>query len=132
MAESTFRISIPTDQEFLGRECHNSDCARYFRVHADSIKEVLHCPYCGQRSAVEEFYTKDQIAYTRESAAEHAKEHARADGRNGTVVPGPGGAEPRQTAIAAHRRRQAVASLLRRSQMPRSNAQNCYGRPFLP
>jgi len=75
VADLTFQVSIPTDEGFLGRECRNSDCGRYFRVHADSIKEEMHCPYCGQRSGVAEFYTKDQVAHLREVAAEHAKEH---------------------------------------------------------
>lgn len=75
MADLRFQVSIPTDEGFLGRECHNSDCARYFRVHADSIKEEMHCPYCGQQSQSDDLWTKDQVAYLRESAAEQAKEY---------------------------------------------------------
>jgi len=75
VVDVTFQVSIPTDEGFLGRECHNPDCRRYFRVHAESTRDELRCPYCWHRSGIAEFYAKDHIDHLRDVAAEHAKEH---------------------------------------------------------
>ena len=43
----TFKISIPIRNGFLGRECNNPDCKRYFKIHQNSLKDEMYCPYCG-------------------------------------------------------------------------------------
>jgi DNA-directed RNA polymerase subunit RPC12/RpoP len=69
-----FKISVPTDQGFLGRECNNPDCQRYFKVHADSLKSEMFCPYCGIQFANDKLWTDDQSKYIREVATEKARE----------------------------------------------------------
>lgn len=76
MADLKFRVTLPTDEGFIGRECSNPDCSKYFRVHEESVTDEMNCPYCGQRFATSELLTGDQTAYLMESAAEQAKEYA--------------------------------------------------------
>ncbi len=79
MADISFRVSMPTDEGFVGRECANPGCARYFRVHKDSFRDEMHCPYCGQRFDKNDLYTGDQLEYLRAAAAEKAREYASAE-----------------------------------------------------
>lgn len=70
---------VPTDEGFLGRECNSPSCKKYFRVYADSIKEEMHCPYCGEVFSNSELHTTDQINYFREAAKEKAIAYARGE-----------------------------------------------------
>jgi Zn finger protein HypA/HybF involved in hydrogenase expression len=70
--ELSFTISIPTEEGFLGRECNNPECKKYFKVEADSIKDEMYCPYCGNKYKKEELWSKDQIEYAQEVAKEEA------------------------------------------------------------
>jgi len=76
MSELRFSVSLPTDEGFLGRECNNPQCSRYFRVHMDSIADEMLCPYCAQRFASNDLFTKDQADFLSEAAAEKAMEYA--------------------------------------------------------
>ncbi|MBK6965080.1 MAG: hypothetical protein IPH20_14365 [Bacteroidales bacterium] len=58
MGNLTYRISIPTDNGFLGRQCKK--CDKYFKIDADQIKDNLHCPYCGELQAWNDMLTKEQ------------------------------------------------------------------------
>jgi hypothetical protein len=65
-----FTVSFPTDQGFLGRACNNSDCKRYFKIHKDSIKPQMYCPYCGVAFPNDQLWTDDQLSYAKEVAAD--------------------------------------------------------------
>ena len=71
----TFKISIPTQNGFFGRECNNSDCKRYFKIHQNSLKDEMFCPYCGLLFKKDELCTKDQLNYATENAKEEAMEY---------------------------------------------------------
>ncbi len=71
----TFQISIPTDEGFLGRECNNPDCKKYFRVFVESVEEELYCPYCGRKFSGSELWTPEQLRYAQQAAIEKAKEY---------------------------------------------------------
>ena len=75
MSTTHFEISVPADEEFLGRECNNPNCLRYFRVDADHIQSRLYCPYCGTNFSNDELHTQDQIKYLEESGEEQALEY---------------------------------------------------------
>lgn len=79
MSDLRFTVSLPSDEGFIGRECSNRDCARYFRVHAESLSDEMHCPYCGQRFARDDLMTHDQIDYLTEAASEQALEYMAAE-----------------------------------------------------
>jgi DNA-directed RNA polymerase subunit RPC12/RpoP len=70
-----FSISLPTHDGFIGRECNNPDCKRYFQVYVDSIKSEMFCPYCGIKFSNDELLTEDQSKYARAVAEEKAKEY---------------------------------------------------------
>lgn len=70
---------MPTDEGFIGRECGNQACGRYFRVHMDSLADEMNCPYCGQRFDKSDLLTGDQLDYLRQAAAEKAMEHISAE-----------------------------------------------------
>jgi DNA-directed RNA polymerase subunit RPC12/RpoP len=76
MSELIFTISVPTDGGFLGRECNASACGRYFRVHAESIKPSMHCPYCGAFFPNDQMHTQSQVHYLQEAGMEKAREYA--------------------------------------------------------
>ncbi len=67
MKNLTYKISIPKDNGFWGRECRK--CEKYFKVDADQIKDEMYCPYCGEKQENNEMWTKsqknqvDKIAY---------------------------------------------------------------------
>lgn len=68
----TFKISIPTDEGFVGRACNNSECGQYFKIYAESIKDVMFCPYCGYEFPSSELMTSDQLKYGTKVAKEEA------------------------------------------------------------
>lgn len=68
----TFNISIPTQDGFFGRECNNPDCKRYFKIHQDSLKDEMYCPYCGLLFNKNELWTQDQLKYAQENVIEEA------------------------------------------------------------
>jgi len=68
----TFKISIPTQDGFFGRECNNPDCKRYFKIHQNSLKNEMYCPYCGLLFNKNELWTQDQLKYAQENAKEEA------------------------------------------------------------
>jgi hypothetical protein len=70
-----FSISLPTRDGFLGRECNNPDCKRYFQVHKESILSEMFCPYCGIKFSNNQLWTEDQNTYTRAAATEKGKEY---------------------------------------------------------
>ncbi len=69
-----FTISIPTDEGFIGRECNNPNCKRYFKVHTSSLKNEMYCPYCGEKFSNDQLWTEDQNQYIKEFAEEKARE----------------------------------------------------------
>lgn len=75
MDEVQFHISVPTDEGFLGRECDNSRCKRYFRVYSESIRSKMFCPYCATEFSNDQLHTPDQLTYFQEQAEEEAKEY---------------------------------------------------------
>lgn len=68
----TFKISIPSQNGFYGRECNNPECKRYFKIHQDSLKDNMHCPYCGLLFNKNELFTPDQLKYAQEVGREKA------------------------------------------------------------
>jgi Zn finger protein HypA/HybF involved in hydrogenase expression len=70
-----FTISLPTDQGFLGRECNNPECKGYFRVHKESLKQEMYCPYCGILFPNDKLWTDDQNRYVTEVTKEKATEY---------------------------------------------------------
>jgi len=65
-----FEISLPLDTEgYLGRECPQGDCERYFKIKpgtglkGDSLP--VHCPYCGHTGPMNDFHTRNQIEYAK-------------------------------------------------------------------
>ena len=75
MSEITFRVSIPTDEGFIGRECNNPRCTRYFRVHSDDIRDQMHCPYCGELFPNDQLHTKAQVRHLERVGKEKALEY---------------------------------------------------------
>ncbi len=69
-----FTISIPTDEGFIGRECNNPNCKRYFKVHTSSLKHEMYCPYCGEKFSNDQLWTEDQNQYIKEFAEEKTRE----------------------------------------------------------
>jgi hypothetical protein len=68
----TFKISIPSQGGFHGRECNNPDCRKYFKIHQDSLKDEMYCPYCGLLFNKNELFTPDQLKYAQEVGKEKA------------------------------------------------------------
>lgn len=79
MADVSFQISMPTDEGFVGRKCGNPACARYFKVHVDSHRDEMYCPYCGDRFDKSELLTGEQMEYIKEVTAEQALEYISAE-----------------------------------------------------
>lgn len=69
----SFKISIPTEDGFVGRECNNVDCKRYFKIHKTSFQDNMYCPYCGKVFNKNELWTTDQLNYVKEHAVEESK-----------------------------------------------------------
>jgi uncharacterized Zn-finger protein len=75
VADLKFEVSMPTDDGFIGRECANPACSRYFKVYAESLRDEMHCPYCNRLYAKNDLFTQDQVDYLQKVAAEQALEH---------------------------------------------------------
>ncbi len=71
----TFKISIPHTNGFFGRECHNPECKRYFKIYQGNLKDDMHCPYCGNLFHKNQLWTKEQLHYAQENAIEESKAH---------------------------------------------------------
>lgn len=76
------QVSIPIEEDedgFTGRECPVKECEGYFKIEFGTGLQgedlPCHCPYCGYKSAHDEFWTKEQIAYA-ESIAMRQIENA--------------------------------------------------------
>lgn len=69
----TFKISMPSDKGFVGRECKNLECKRYFKVLIASFKDKMFCPYCGTLFDKNELITNDQLDYVREVGVENIR-----------------------------------------------------------
>ncbi|MDX2206843.1 MAG: hypothetical protein SFU57_04300 [Gemmatimonadales bacterium] len=61
--EYRFEISFNATDGFLARQCRSPECMRVFKVHEDSIRPSLHCPYCGIDFPDDELWTSDQAAF---------------------------------------------------------------------
>lgn len=70
--ELKFKVSFPTDDGFLGRECNNPECMKYFKIHTDSMNNEMYCPYCGEKFKKEELWSSGQLDYAREVVKEEA------------------------------------------------------------
>src|SRR5437763_1221827 len=75
MGTLTFTVMFPTEAGFIGRECDSVNCGRYFKVHEDSLRDHMYCPYCGDQFAKESLFTPDQLKHAEAQAVELAKEH---------------------------------------------------------
>lgn len=72
----TFKISIPTDNGFIGRECKNPQCKRYFKVFLTCLKDKMYCPYCGISFNKSELITNDQLDHATKVLKEEALAYA--------------------------------------------------------
>lgn len=72
--ELKFAVTFPTDEGFLGRACNNPNCGKYFKVHENSLKDEMYCPYCSESFHKEDLLTKDQTNYIEEVAKEEAEQ----------------------------------------------------------
>ena len=79
MKTLTFTVTFPAQAGFIGRECNSSSCGRYFKVHENSLRDHMYCPYCGIRFPKDSLFTRDQLAHAENQAVELAKEHAYAE-----------------------------------------------------
>lgn len=70
MSIVSFKISIPNTDGFVGRECNNPECKRYFKIYQGSFKDDMYCPYCGNLFNKNELWTQDQLLFARENAIE--------------------------------------------------------------
>jgi len=61
---NTIEVSLPTDKNgYIGRECHYSDCHKYFKILLKDDIFFLYCPYCGKTDTIDNFHTDDQQKY---------------------------------------------------------------------
>ena len=72
-------ISLPVNEEgYLGRECPNADCERYFKIKPGTGLKGLnlpcHCPYCGHKGPMNHFHTQSQIDYAASVASRKVQE----------------------------------------------------------
>jgi hypothetical protein len=74
MSQISFTVTIPTDGGFVGRECNEPSCRRYFQIHADSVKTELSCPYCASTFPNDQLHTAAQAKHIRRQAEEQATE----------------------------------------------------------
>ncbi len=79
MRTLTFKVSVPTDAGFIGRECPSAKCGRYFKVGENSLRDHMYCPYCGDSFPKESLFTRDQLSHIEKQAVEHGKEHVYAE-----------------------------------------------------
>jgi Zn finger protein HypA/HybF involved in hydrogenase expression len=71
MTQLSYKISIPTDQGFWGREC--KVCNKYFKIDYEKIKDDLYCPYCGVLQPNDNLWTKKQEDVVNKIAQEVGK-----------------------------------------------------------
>ena len=71
-----FTVSLPTDEGYIGRECKNAECGRYFRLHSDDLQDHMCCPYCGEEGGKRDFLTADQLQHAKNVAKEKATKYA--------------------------------------------------------
>ncbi len=66
------RIPLSTDENgYLGRECPEAACKKYFKVVLGTgVKDAQYhyCPYCGHKAERDKFWTVDQINHINPSA----------------------------------------------------------------
>ena len=90
--EFIIRVPLSKDKGFIGRSCINRNCNRYFKIHKESIKEYMYCPYCSHKYHYSQLHTKGQIYYAAESAIQKSIEsifdekRRRTQGYNGEFV----------------------------------------------
>jgi uncharacterized Zn-finger protein len=75
MSTVSFTITFPSEAGFIGRQCSSASCGRYFKVHENSLREEMYCPYCGQRFHRDDLFTNDQLKHAEEQGVELAKEY---------------------------------------------------------
>ena len=70
-----YSINIPTDGDFIGRQCPAIKCNRYFEIHVNNsdCKEII-CPYCTVKHPIETTHTAEQIKYAKAKAVEDIME----------------------------------------------------------
>jgi hypothetical protein len=68
-----FKIAVPTDRGFIGRECNNPECKKYFKIFTERLKDEMYCPYCGILFHKNDLHTKDQINYIKDVGIEEAR-----------------------------------------------------------
>ena len=75
LADMSSSVSLPLDGGFLRREC--SRCEHQFKWHHGPTAErpedtvdprLYYCPYCGEPSPVDDWWTQEQIEYIQQSA----------------------------------------------------------------
>lgn len=71
----TFKISIPHTNGFFGRECNNPECKRYFKIHKESLKDDMYCPYCGKFLNKNQLWTKEQLHHAEKNAYEEGMKY---------------------------------------------------------
>lgn len=74
MGTITYKLSIPTDNGSIGRECNS--CNRYFKIYVDDKKENWYCPYCGTHQSDDDAWTKAQQPVIDKVAEEFAMKYA--------------------------------------------------------
>jgi len=79
MGDLVIQISIPLDDDcFLDRQCHFSECGRYFKVlHTDwesAEVETVTCPFCGFGDEPTNFTTVEQQEFLQQSAVALAQQ----------------------------------------------------------
>lgn len=68
LVNSQLTVPVPLSKEgFLGRECPQHDCKKYFGIvpgtGLQGDNNPCHCPYCGYKDDRSSFYTEEQIKY---------------------------------------------------------------------
>lgn len=67
-----FTITFPTENGFIGRECNNPDCKKYFKIHEATFRDEMYCPYCGDKFLKNELFSQEQLNYARKVAEQEA------------------------------------------------------------
>jgi hypothetical protein len=68
------RISVPLEPDadgFVGRQCPNEKCLKYFKVTPNTgiaDPPSSHCPYCGHTGDSDTFFTEEQIEFAKSIA----------------------------------------------------------------
>jgi len=68
------RISVPLEPDpdgFVGRECPNEACLKYFKVTPNTgvvDPPSSHCPYCGHTGDSDTFFTQEQVEFAKSVA----------------------------------------------------------------